>query len=226
MTRVMKKLLFFLFAFLPISLMAQDRIQTIGGTYIDVKILEIDEDSITYKEYANLNGPTYRISIENVAAVIFQNKTEEVYSSVPEAFNLPYRIDARRGNLYGDGVEIPDESLIYILGPEEYDSYNAGLRFRKTGKTLGFVGLGLAAAGGILFAVTLGQAKRGERVSGAAYLSGYTFGLGISCLIASIPFSAVGRGKINAVVDNYNLNRHASLNFGVTANGVGFALNF
>ena len=216
MTRVMKKLLFFLFAFLPISLMAQDRIQTIGGTYIDVKILEIDEDSITYKEYANLNGPTYRISIENVAAVIFQNKTD----------NLPYRIDARRGNLYGDGVEIPDESLIYILGPEEYDSYNAGLRFRKTGKTLGFVGLGLAAAGGILFAVTLGQAKRGERVSGAAYLSGYTFGLGISCLIASIPFSAVGRGKINAVVDNYNLNRHASLNFGVTANGVGFALNF
>ena len=212
----MKKLLFFLFAFLPISLMAQDRIQTIGGTYIDVKILEIDEDSITYKEYANLNGPTYRISIENVAAVIFQNKTD----------NLPYRIDARRGNLYGDGVEIPDESLIYILGPEEYDSYNAGLRFRKTGKTLGFVGLGLAAAGGILFAVTLGQAKRGERVSGAAYLSGYTFGLGISCLIASIPFSAVGRGKINAVVDNYNLNRHASLNFGVTANGVGFALNF
>ena len=212
----MKKLLFFLFAFLPISLMAQDRIQTIGGTYIDVKILEIDEDSITYKEYANLNGPTYRISIENVAAVIFQNKTD----------NLPYRIDARRGNLYGDGVEIPDESLIYILGPEEYDSYNAGLRFRKSGKTLGFVGLGLAAAGGILFAVTLGQAKRGERVSGAAYLSGYTFGLGISCLIASIPFSAVGRGKINAVVDNYNLNRHASLNFGVTANGVGFALNF
>lgn len=226
MTRIMKKLLFFLFAFLPVTLMAQDRIQTIGGQSINAKILEINEDSIIYKDYSNLDGPTYRIGIDNVATIVFQNGIEEVYSYVPDSYILPTRLDAIGGDIYGDGVEIPQESLIYILGPEEYDSYNAGLRFRKTGKTLTFVGLGLTAAGGIFLASALLGARQDVSNKSMAALSGYSLGLGVSCLIASIPFSAVGRGKINAVVDNYNYNRHTSLNIGVTGNGVGFALNF
>lgn len=56
--------------------------------------------------------------------------------------------------------------------------------------------------------------------------AGLALGLGVSCFLASIPFSAIGRGKINAVVDNYNDNHHANISFGATNNGVGFAFNF
>lgn len=225
----MKRILITLLVFLPISVMAQDRIQTVDGKSISAKILEIDENTIAYKDYANPDGPTYRLNLTNIASITLENGTETIYNNIPTGFKLPSQIEVKRGDLYGDGVQIPEESLIYVLGEDELGSFNSGLKFRKVGKTLSFVGLGLTAAGGVLFAVALGMASRGELAKGdtsMAYASGFGIGLGVSCLLASIPFSAIGRGKINGVVDNYNKNHQASLSFGATNYGVGLALNF
>lgn len=225
----MKKILLLIMAFMPVLAFAQDNIRTIEGKSITAKILEIGEDSIAYKDYSNQDGPTYRLSIANIASITLENGDETIYNNIPDGFKYPSKLEVYRNDLYGDGVEIPESSLIYVLGQDEYDSFNAGLKFKRAGRTLSFVGLGLTVAGGALLVMAIDMAKRGEIKSGntsMAYISGYSIGLGVSCLIASIPFSAVGRGKINAVVDNYNENHHASLNFGVTNNGVGFALAF
>lgn len=225
----MKKFLLIIFAFMPIVALAQDKIKTVDGKIISAKITEIGEDAITYKDFLNQDGPTYRLGIANIASIILENGSETVYNKVPEGFILPSQISVKRGDLYGDGVQIPESSYLYVLGKDELDSFNSGLKFRKAGKTLTFVGLGLTAVGGVIFGVALSMASKGELSSGdysMAYPAGLGIGLGVSCLIASIPFNAVGKGKINAVVDNYNNNHKVSLNFGVTNNGIGLALNF
>ena len=225
----MKKIVLLMLAFMPLVAFAQDRIQTVDGRSITAKIIEIDEDSIAYKDYSNLEGPTYRLSLARIASITFENGSDAVYNEVPKGFTLPSRIEERHCDIYGDGVLIPESSLIYVLGEDELDSFNAGVRFKKAGKTLTYVGLGVTAAGGLLFAYAIRMARRGELAPkdySMGYAAGYGIGLGISCLLASIPFKAVGNGKMNAVVDNYNDNHRASINFGVTNNGVGFAFVF
>lgn len=63
--------------------------------------------------------------------------------------------------------------------------------------------------------------------------SGIVAGAGTVCLIAGIPTTVKNGKKMNAIVNRYNETRtpeaslpEVTLNFGRTANGVGFTLNF
>lgn len=67
---------------------AQDIIHTFDSAPIEAKI---GESSILYKAYDNPDGPNYRISIDRIARIVFENGTEKVYAR-PNLFAAsPYR---------------------------------------------------------------------------------------------------------------------------------------
>ncbi|WP_329804649.1 hypothetical protein [Flavobacterium facile] len=61
------------------SALCQDTIYKIDGESIEAKIDIIDQETIKYKVYKNLNGPFYIIKKSDVASIKFENGTVENY---------------------------------------------------------------------------------------------------------------------------------------------------
>lgn len=83
---------------------------------LQVKILEIDEQTIRYKRCDNLNGPTFSISKNRVALIKYANGTKEVIMPEPPAKTVIQRnVNApempRKVNIMGLA-----SLLLYILG--------------------------------------------------------------------------------------------------------------
>ena len=69
---------------------AQDIIYTLDSRRIEAKVLEITDDDIRYKTFDNLEGPDYRMSLDRVVRIVFENGTEKVFSQVPLFVPNPY----------------------------------------------------------------------------------------------------------------------------------------
>ena len=66
---------------------AQDIIHTIDGRSIEAKVFEINDDDILYKTFDNQDGPDYRMSVNRVTRIVYQNGTEK--SFVPSTILVP-----------------------------------------------------------------------------------------------------------------------------------------
>jgi len=78
----MKKLLILLIA-LPgfINSFAQDNITLMNGDEVKSKVLEVTPDVIKYKNWANLDGPTYSITKSDVFMIKYMNGTKDVFKT-------------------------------------------------------------------------------------------------------------------------------------------------
>ncbi|PWK20716.1 hypothetical protein [Xanthomarina spongicola] len=74
-------LLLFLFTF---SISAQDVIVTSNNEEISAKVEEIHIETISYKKFNNLSGPSYHIEKSEVAKIIFENGDVETFDVVSE----------------------------------------------------------------------------------------------------------------------------------------------
>ena len=70
------------FLFASAILSAQDTILKTDSSYVLAVIDEINDYSILYHLWDNRTGPTYRIGLDKVARVKFQNGTEQVFREV------------------------------------------------------------------------------------------------------------------------------------------------
>ena len=68
------------FLFVTLAAQAQDVIYKKDKTKIDGKVLEIGTDDVKYKPTANPDGPVYTIDKSEIATIVFQNGTFEVFS--------------------------------------------------------------------------------------------------------------------------------------------------
>ena len=71
-------LLLFLFT---LSVTAQDIIVTSNNEEISAKVKEIHIETISYKRFDNLTGPTYHIEKSEVSKIIFENGNEETFET-------------------------------------------------------------------------------------------------------------------------------------------------
>lgn len=220
-------------AIASIEAMAQDRIHTIKGETIEAIIVEIGDESIVYKDFADQDGPVYRLGVNKIISIQMSNGKQKIFNNLPRNFTLPSELDTHRGiYIYGDGVEMPNSSLQIVLGQEEYNKLSAGIRQKKTGRILTWVGAGmsiLGAAAGIATLYNYSTSSRNNLSEDERTIitsSVVLLGVGAPMLIASIPIKVSARHKINDVLDNYNARQHACIGLGVTYNGVGLALNF
>ncbi len=65
---------------------SQDLLVKIDSTKLTVKLLEVNPNSLKYKNFSNLNGPDYIIDKTEVAFIIYQNGIKEVIN-VPKNLN-------------------------------------------------------------------------------------------------------------------------------------------
>lgn len=224
----MKKFLLLL-AFFPSVLFAQDKIHTIQGKTLEVKIVEIGED-VVYKDFNNQDGPNYRIPSNEIASIVLQDGKVIEMISIPDGFERPTELVVKGRAIYGDGVKIPKDSYIYLFGKDGTDSINSGLKLKGIGNILTIVGCFGLAFGSYMAAAHFSMLNNGE-IDGSdkslITVASGTIGAGISCLVASIPLKSVAKHKINDVVENYNNpNQHATLSIGATNYGFGLALVF
>lgn len=80
----------FIICFFAIGLYAQDASQdtfdvivTTQSERMDVKIVEVGSDYVKYKKANNLNGPTFVISTEKIASVMYANGEVQVFKNTP-----------------------------------------------------------------------------------------------------------------------------------------------
>jgi len=79
MFRILVSFSFIIFLLSSSYSIGQDIIYKTDGTEIKSKILEIEEHTIKYKKFEQLDGPTRNISISDVFMIIYQDNTKEVF---------------------------------------------------------------------------------------------------------------------------------------------------
>lgn len=77
---------------LPVFSFSQDKIYKTDSTIIEVKIQEVGEAEIKYKKFSNPNGPLYKVNIDDVVMIVYENgdkehfnkykKTQQIYAPV------------------------------------------------------------------------------------------------------------------------------------------------
>ena len=79
----MKKLLFSIFfmSITAVTIKAQDIIELKDGNQISSKVLEIDQNTIKYKKYSNLDGPIYNIEVGEVVSIKYENGEKDFFQA-------------------------------------------------------------------------------------------------------------------------------------------------
>ena len=220
MINFMKRLIAALFFLFPVIAFAQDRIKTIDGRTIEAKILEIN-DEVVYKEYNYQNGPTYRMKTDEIVSIVLENGTEKTYMNIPAGISYPSSISIKKGDVLGDGREISEDALPYILG--------TGSTLRKISTPLLIAGGASAGLGAIWIAVsaTVLSIDANDEAAPAMITAGYVLiGAGLTAIATAVPLRIVSKSKFNSVVDDYNHKPHPQIAMGVTRNGIGVQLAF
>src|ERR1041384_4983141 len=78
---IMKTIIKSLIILLPGFVNAQDLLFKSDNLKLEVKVLEVNENTIRYKVFNNPDGPVYTISKKDVAMVIYKNGTHEVFKA-------------------------------------------------------------------------------------------------------------------------------------------------
>lgn len=221
--------------------LAQDIIHTFDSAPIEAKVLEIGESSILYKAYNNPDGPNYRMSVDRIVRIVFENGTERVFARPNLFATSPYRYDYsgpihyRWGHYYGRYGRIDEDRLQDYLGVSLYGSqyitakrqYTWGYSLTLAGSTLLIFTIFEAAAHADFMSRAPSGFSSGDAISVVCGLAG------AAALGAGIPLWVSGNKKLNALADDYNKkygnSGHSyapSLNLGATSNGVGLAFRF
>ena len=255
----MKRFLFTIMALFLFSAFsqAQDRIALVGSAEMidNVKVIEIGEDYLIYKMYDNLNGPDYRLSLDRVAFVQFENMTVQRINDSGYNQNLvhPYYpdfyedspLEYRYGHYYIHDARVDAQIMSQMLGYSLYgDKY-------RTANLQYFWGMSLTLSGVTILAGTLvthlmDNAFNSDpsfndpffKSNSSSYTALYAVGyvVGAACLGAGIPLWVKGNKKLGEIADDYNRNYGTprrspgsgiSLNLGPThSGGLGLSLNF
>ncbi len=240
--------------FMSIAVHAQDIVVTVDSKSIKAKVLEINDQEIKYKDFENLEGPTYVMKRTDVHMIVYQNGKVETFEPMvynqKDYYDNTYYDDQNTTDSnyidpnfrilsYDQLMSMYDEDKLYYLSclneTAIYDKFNLGQQLSKNGSDLRSAGLFFSSFGGVLY--LLGKFAFGDhtpegtictQVGGASFFAGQGF------IIVSIPFSAVGgafKHSAENMYQDFMSGNNASyippqLHFGLTQNGIGLSLKF
>lgn len=247
----MKKLLSIILTLVAFSsLYAQDTIRLRSGEIIPAQVQEIGISEIRYKQWSNLEGPTYVQPKSNVLSITYKNGTRDNFITIPsqdqtnptssssssstdQAFS-----DALNPNHYTLKYDNKSESFIslgdkvlssyeaeQILGKDNYGTFLSGIHQHKA--------TGWMAPVGSIFSMSslpLILSKRNVNLM----LAGLGLAIiGVPMFIVGIAVSSSGNKRANNVINDYNtqMNRlksssPATLSFNLSPVSAGLTLSF
>ena len=174
----MKSRLILLAPILSFSILAvkgQDVITKIDDTSIETKVVEITPNEVKYKNFHNLNGPTYTLPINEVLYIVYENGLKEVFNQSSRNSVLTEFSTSSHSNTYN--IENQTISDTQLLAMEGYLNAEKCRRRTRLYKRIGWIGGGaFVLTGGIL--IISGWADNTYRETQA--LAGYSLvGAGI-----------------------------------------------
>lgn len=230
---------------------AQDVIVTRQAERIDAKVLEVSETEIKYKKTSNPDGPTFVLSTEKIASILYANGEVQVFEQqqskvtpveqetnslndrkIEEGVVLfregRYIVDNRAGSIYEPG------NLKDLLGQEAYSDYLDAQSSYGRGTAMITIGW-LGTIMGVICILAGNEEKKADLV-----LSGWIVG-GVCEIFLPIGYTVRGiaAGRISRIAEAYNADAYRQLGMdmtvvpsmllaydGTVAPGVGFSLRF
>jgi hypothetical protein len=216
----MKKMLLMLALVMgAVTMMAQDVIIKMNEEKIAAKIIEISSTEVKYLEASMPDGPTFVLSTDEIATIIFSNGQVKVYNhnekaSVVVNNDLNQSMIFRTGNKYTyNGMTMKGDIYANFLKnncAEAYKLYKHGHDVSTAGWVLLGVGVGLDI--------------------GFSWWLPYSGYIGLACELACIPTLIVGYTQMHRSADLFNSacvgKNQAYWSVTASENGLGLALNF
>lgn len=234
MKAITKSALLVAFTLLSALVSAQDIIITTDAKKIEAKILEVSKTEIRYKEFDNLDGPTFVLSTKDIESIAYTSGKVTLFKHTPSSNDG--EIISKIDDYYCMGnIKMTEEEYLYFIRqncPAAWSSYWKGRQLWANGWCM--FGLGLGAALGIGVPMTVaGNINAYNSGNFGLYAAGITFiAVGSLTTTACIPCLIVGGIKKNNSHEIYNevcatKNRAAlELDFQAGQNGLGLALKF
>ena len=251
-----KVLLIAMTVFFAKTSFSQDVIITKTGESIRTKIIEVTDETISYKKYNDQEGATFILKRDKIKVISWENGNVDDYEkenikeekvlptqNVKEdvslgevSNNLPFIMNRKGRTFYMDNGQIYDEIQFKQFLMEKnlggiWIKYSNGKKLMNTGLILIGGGVFLEIVG---LVVTVNGAMNG---SYGQYMAGSVFcALGGLAEIAGIPIAIVGGVRRNRSISDYNTiyggkprpqySQNITLKAGSTGKGLGFTLNF
>lgn len=215
-----------------LMVMAQDVIVKKDGSTIQSKVMEISGTEIKYKKWSNQEGPLYSITRDEVYSINYQNGEVEMISSElgekqMEKQNanqslLPTngKMERKGRNLTLNGRELPDEEILSLVGPENYETYLSARKQISVGNVFTPIFWASLGASSILLASAyLFPESHYNPYSGNVYETenmDFLIASLVTGVVAyvSLPlmviFKSAGKGRMNWVANEYNRNVDSS----------------
>lgn len=233
----MRKILLILSALCSLSAMAQDVIVKQNGDEIQCKLLEVGTESIKYKRWSNLNGPTFVEERDDIFMIKYENGEKDVFgvktasqqnnvsvnpSSTMTVPNLRYDKESKSG-LYSGNTEIPSDYAQTIMGTD-WGEFQMCKEKRQKGKKLLVWGIICRA---ISVPLTVGFIVDGDI---PYFVSGTGVRMAGSALLATGIVNLVkGQRGCKRLVKQHNsssLGFNPEFDFNVGMNSISLTMNF
>ena len=91
---------------------AQDIIVTTDAKKIEAQILEVSKSEIKYKEYDNLDGPTFIISTDEISSVLYKNGKVVLYKQSEENTVIPDAEPTSSAKIKGENIA----TILFLSG--------------------------------------------------------------------------------------------------------------
>ena len=250
----MRKILILAFAILcsTICLMAANKYDILIKTNsekIDAIIEEVSDTEVKYKNASNPTGPTYIVSLTELATIIYANG--DVQAIAPKVEAAPQNAQpAQQGNgsytfmqdamtrdgktYFYKGKSMDQKQFVEFIKADcdiAYQHYLKNRKMERTGWALFGVGLGVGAVGGTLL-LFISDGQKGDAETAMIYASYAAYAMGAGMVAAGIPLICVGniRKKNSHEVYNMYCNQpqafRPELKPTSGPNGLGLALSF
>ena len=241
----MKKLLSIILTLVAFSsLYAQDTIRLRSGEIIPAQVQEIGISEIRYKQWSNLEGPTYVQPKSNVLSISYKNGAKENFITVPSQDQTNSSSSSSTDQAFSDalnpnhylleinlksdsyltlnGRELTEHEAKQILGEDDYGTFLAGIHQRKA--------TGWMAPVGLIFSLSSLPLILNVNLM----LAGLSLAtIGVPMFIVGSAVAGSGNRRANNVISDYNtqMNRlksssPATLSLNLSPVSAGLTLSF
>lgn len=176
---------------------AQDVIVTKDARKISAKVTEVNVNDIKYKNFDNMDGPTYTLLKSDIASILYQNGQVETFetqstqtqATLPTPVQSQSQVTIQPNQLTGGNIL----SRMQKDDPILYQQYIKGRRQARMGTFLMIIGGGMTGLG-------IGGIVSGDEAVEIGAVFAVAGGL---CLSAGIPIRIIGGTKKNNALNTY-----------------------
>ena len=206
---------------------AQDVILKKDNSTVLSKVLEISSTEIKYKKWSNQDGPTYSISISEVASISYQNGDVEKFSgntsetqitsNIPQQIPSQYKgyMDHKVEKLTINGRELSDEEVRTLFDPQTYQKY---LEIKQKAKNQYNIGLAFSVVGAVSMSASCITywIYQGDNDTTMIKASLALLLTSIATLTPGLILSLTAGSKLNPIAEKYNKKQGIAYTFNIS----------